>query len=46
MLEQKKEIREKGNVVGHKPIWRLGQLLGTEKPAELPSADQLRAAFS
>jgi hypothetical protein len=44
-LDERKEVKEKGRVVGYRPKYRLGQLLGTEQP-ELPTADALRAAFS
>jgi hypothetical protein len=45
-LDEKKDVKNsKGQVIGHKPKYRLGQLLGTEKP-ELATAEQLIAAFS
>lgn len=31
-LDEREPVRERGQVVGHRPRWRLGQLLGTEKP--------------
>jgi len=31
-LDEREPVKERGQVVGHRPRWRLGQLLGTEKP--------------
>ncbi len=43
-MNEQDEVKRNGAVVGHKPRWRIEQLLGTEK-AYLPSADELRAVL-
>lgn len=43
-LSEKKEVRKNGRVVGHKPRYTLGRILGTEKPGKVNRA-QWRAMF-
>jgi hypothetical protein len=31
-LDEREPVKEQGQIVGYKPRWRLGQLLGTERP--------------
>lgn len=45
MLDEEKAVRKNGKVVGTRKRWRLGQLLGTEKP-EMATAEGLIAAMS
>jgi len=43
-LSEKKPVKKQGRVVGHKPKWRLAQLLGIDE-TRVPSADELRVAL-
>jgi hypothetical protein len=43
-MSEQEEVKRGHVVIGHKPRWRMEQLLGTEKPY-LPSGDELRAVL-